>query len=116
MNCITILSCCASLLLTACIVAQHPLPIVGSWVNTNQAAINYPTVTFTSTEAVFTSRGDTVYRFSYTLDQQTHILWLTDRTGKRQAAKIVKATVDSLVFTRLWVVDSPQRFVKKSVP
>ncbi len=86
--------------------------IEGEWENVNEKAVFYRTLTFTDSSAVFTSRGDTIYRFKYYLDPASRTLWLTDAFNKKLSAKVIKSDKDSLVLDRLWELNTKQRFFK----
>ncbi|SFQ84173.1 hypothetical protein [Hymenobacter arizonensis] len=89
------------------------ISIKGTWENTNKTAVFYRTLTFADSSATFTSRGDTIYRFNYFIDQPSRTLWLTDIFNKKLSAKILKSNRDSLVLSNLWELDSKQRFSKR---
>lgn len=89
--------------------------IKGEWKNVDETAVFYRTLTFTDSSAVFTSRGDTIYRFKYYLDPASRTLWLTDAFNKKLSAKVVKSDKDSLVLDRLWELNTKQRFFKAKV-
>jgi hypothetical protein len=105
---ILLLSSCSS---NAVDVVEHA-SVTGKWENANQTAVFYRTLAFSDSSAVFTSRGDTIYRFKYYIDQPSHTLWLTDVFNKRLSAKIIKSDRDSLVFNNLWELNTKQRFSK----
>ena len=89
-------------------------PIEGRWENANKTAIFYRTLTFADLAAVFTSAGDTVYRFHYSVHHlpPTRTLWLRDAFNTRRPAHILKASQDSLVFDQLWDLSTPQHFYR----
>lgn len=89
---------------------SKPINMKGEWISLSSVSINYPSLLISDSSAVFTSRGDTVYRFKYSIDPISRILWLTDPFNKKLSAKILKVDNDSLVFDRLWDLDTKQRF------
>jgi len=88
--------------------------IEGRWENANKTAIFYRTLTFANLAAVFTSAGDTVYRFHYWVHYSppTRTLWLRDAFNTRRPACILKASQDSLVFDQLWDLNTSQHFYR----
>ena len=86
--------------------------VKGKWDNANETAVFYRTLTFTDSSATFTSRGDTIYRFEYSIDQPSRTLWLTDVFNKKLSAKILKSDRDSLILSNLWELNIKQRFSK----
>lgn len=86
--------------------------IKGQWENVDETVVFYRTLTFTDSSAVFTSLGDTIYRFKYYLDPASRTLWLTDAFNKKLSASVVKLDKDSLVLDRLWELNTKQRFFK----
>jgi competence transcription factor ComK len=85
--------------------------IKGRWIAVKPAS-SYITLDFADSTAVFDNRGDTINRFSYTVDQLTQTLLLTDPFGEKRKAKIVKVDADSLIFNKLWDLATTQRFYK----
>ncbi|WP_143164285.1 hypothetical protein [Hymenobacter daecheongensis] len=95
--------------------SSDEVPVEGGWRNANGTAIFYRTLAFSDLSAVFTSAGDTIYRFHYALDYPTRTLWLRDAFNKRRSARILKADRDSLVVDQLWDLSTPQRFYRSQV-
>lgn len=74
--------------------------LYGSWILQNKDAINYPQIIFNEDyTAIFKSRGDTIYRFTYLLKGAN--LTLQSITGEEETYEIVKLNNDSLVFNGL---------------
>ncbi|MBD2767123.1 hypothetical protein IC235_04335 [Hymenobacter sp. BT664] len=92
--------------------AVERITLKGTWTNVNESAVFYRTLTFADSSTTFTSRGDTIYRFNYSIDQPSRTLWLTDVFNKRLSAKILKSDKDSLVLSNLWELSNKQRFSK----
>ncbi len=85
--------------------------IMGKWSLTTDN-INYPQLTFLKdSSAIFTSRGDTVYRFKYYIKSSDLIL--KDINNVTSKDKIIKLNQDSLVFETLRVNKQPQRYFRK---
>ena len=74
--------------------------ICGTWVLVNKKAINYPEISFNKDfTAVFKSKGDTIYRFTYPLKDLEIVL--TDLNGKKESCEIIELTNNKLVFNGL---------------
>ena len=86
--------------------------IQGSWVLQDQDAINYPQIIFNKdSTAIFKSKGDTIYRFTYFL--QGANLILQDNTGNQEIYEILRLSRDSLVFNSLRENRSHQIYIKE---
>lgn len=72
----------------------------------------YTGLIFRNSALTITSRGDTVFYFTYHFTRQDSTLTLTDCTGRRSSAKILKLSADSLVVDKLWDLKTVQRFQK----
>ena len=85
--------------------------IVGKWILAVKQ-VNYPSLVFnTDSTAVFTSMGDTIYRFKYYVDKTE--LVLKDINEKVTRDKILKLDRDSLVFETLADNKQVQRYKRK---
>ena len=89
------------------------MSIKGEWINIDESATFYRTLTFADSTAIFTSLGDTIYRFKYSVEQSSRRLLLTDAFNKKEAVNILKANADSLILHHLWELKPVQRFSKK---
>ncbi|MDB5255539.1 MAG: hypothetical protein JWM14_234 [Chitinophagaceae bacterium] len=86
--------------------------LIGSWKLDNNSAINYPLIVFNKDKsAVFSSRSDTLLRFTFKLKGST--LTLTNVDGINYNCPISKLTYDSLVFDNLLAKKNPQVYLKK---
>ncbi len=100
------------ILLISCVYAQKisQAKLVGTWVlNKNQ--INYPIIIFENKEAIFKSRGDTIYRFNYSVRGQELIL--TDINKNVSKAIIVNLSKDTLIFRSLLENKEEQHYLRK---
>jgi hypothetical protein len=84
--------------------------IVGEWSLTVKQ-VNYPKLIFNpDSTAVFTSMGDTIYRYRYYVEQSE--LVLKDINEQLTRDKILKLDKDSLVFETLANNRSVQRYIR----
>jgi hypothetical protein len=86
--------------------------ILGKWELTEKEfQVNYPILYFnTDSTAMFTSRGDTIYRFKYLLKSENIIL--KDLNGKESTWKISVLNEKELVFEKLFENIKPQHYKK----
>ena len=85
--------------------------IVGTW-HLNKKQVNYPQLTFSSDNTcIFTSMGDTLYRFKYEVKGDELIL--EDILKKISKNKIISLTKNTLVFEKLLENTSKQEYTKK---
>ena len=75
--------------------------LLGEWILENEADdVNYPKIEFSSdSTAVFSSRGDTIYRFKFQVKSDK--LYLTDILGKEESYRVISITNDELIFSSL---------------
>lgn len=86
--------------------------ICGTWILSNKKAINYPEISFNKdSTAVFKSKGDTIYRFTYTLIDYEIVL--TDLNGNKKSCEIIELTNNKLVFNGLLKNKGRQVYEKK---
>jgi hypothetical protein len=87
--------------------------LVGKWVLQEKAfQVNYPILYFnTDSSAVFTSHGDTIYRFKFNL-QGTKLL-LKDVYGKETKWEIKKLCENQLVFGSLFENEKQQIYKRE---
>jgi hypothetical protein len=91
----------------------HAKDILGSWTLKNMEQVNYPTLDFkTDFTAVFTSRGDTVYRWRYLLQGDSLILF--DVNNSKRVAKIEYLDSAELVFHSLLEEKGKQLYFKEN--
>ncbi|ELM3645234.1 hypothetical protein LIS90_13535 [Flavobacterium psychrophilum] len=91
-GCAFIFNCCGQ-------TKFKPKDIIGKWSLTIKQ-LNYPTLIFKSdSTAVFTSMGDTIYRFKYFVDRKQ--LFLKDINGRLTKNNILKLDKEYLVFKTL---------------
>lgn len=84
--------------------------IVGEWQLTVKQ-VNYPKLIFNrDSTAIFTSMGDTIYRYKYYVEKSN--LVLRDIDGKLTRDKILKLSKDSLIFETLAINRSVQRYIR----
>lgn len=67
---------------------------------------------FLDSTAIFSSQFDTLFCFRYALDARKGTLLLTAPFGKQIQATVLKLDHDSLVLSRIWVVDSIRRYYR----
>ncbi len=86
--------------------------LIGKWeLNEKEFQVNYPILYFNSdSTAIFTSRGDTIYRFKYLFKSET--LFLKDLNCKETSWKINKLNNEQLVFEKLFENLKPQYYIK----
>lgn len=85
--------------------------IIGAWA-LNKRQINYPELIFKKDNTcIFTSMGDTIYRFKYELEKDKLIL--EDIRGTIKKNHILKLTKSELVFEALWENKTKQEYIKK---
>ena len=86
--------------------------LLGKWeLNEKKFQVNYPILYFNSdSTAIFTSRGDTIYRFKYSLMSEN--LTLKDLNGVETVWKISKFDGKQLVFEKLFENSKAQRYKK----
>lgn len=92
---------------------HQPLAVKGKWRTVDDPRMAYLAVDFADSTAVFEVRDDTILRFTYHLDRQTQAVVLTDELKRTVSCRVLKATVDSLIFANLWDLPTLQRFVKQ---
>jgi hypothetical protein len=86
--------------------------IHGTWILQEKGAINYPKIIFKhDSTAVFTSEGDTIYRFTYLLKGSD--LVLKDLYGTQETYHIMRLTSDSLIFKTLRENQNRQIYLKE---
>jgi hypothetical protein len=92
---------------------QNKVPnLIGSWALQDKDVINYPEIIFNEdSTAIFKSKGDTIYRFTYLLDGSN--LVLQDVTGNKESYEILHLNKDSLIFKDLRENKEQQIYVKK---
>lgn len=84
--------------------------ILGEWILTT-SQINYPIIQFNSdSTAIFSSRGDTIYRYKYYV--QDDFLYLIDNEKNKNQFKIEKLDSLNLVFSNLLDNNEKQIYVK----
>ena len=91
---------------------EKTLTLKGKWFTT-APTVSYLSLDFSDSTVVFDTRADTILRFNYFINQSKRQLWLTDVLGKRLSADITKLDDDSLVFNKLWALDTSQHFYKQ---
>lgn len=93
-------------------VPKESKEIFGKWELTEEEfQVNYPILYFnTDSTAMFTSRGDTIYRFKYLLKSENLIL--KDLDGKESTWKISVLNEKELVFDKLFENIKPQHYKK----
>lgn len=86
--------------------------ILGKWELTEKEfQVNYPILYFnTDTTAMFTSRGDTIYRFKYLIKSENLIL--KDLNGKESTWKISVLNEKELILEELFENIKPQHYKK----
>lgn len=85
--------------------------LIGTWILTKKQ-VNYPELTFNNDKTcIFTSMGDTIYRFKYDLKRDELIL--EDMEGTIKKNRILKLTKEELVFESLWENKTKQDYIKK---
>lgn len=91
--------------------SEYPRSIIGTWILiTND--VNYPSITFNSdSSAIFSSRGDTIYAYSYFVHNR-HVI-LKDVYNERYMAGIILLTSDSLVLDHMPGKKEPQRHYRQ---
>ncbi len=83
--------------------------ILGTWhLTANQ--INYPTITFSNGDATLTSKGDTIYRYKYYL--QNNDIIFVDVYNNKFKSHIKKISKDTLIFNSLLANKSIQVYEK----
>jgi len=84
--------------------------IAGTWKQEGEQ-VNYTELEFAfNGDALFKSRGDTVFRFRYELTMDS--LVLVDHNGTRTSHRIVELTKDSLILQSLFEVKDRPRYSK----
>lgn len=87
--------------------------LVGTWVLVDKTAINYPEIAFNKNAmAIFFSKGDTIYRYKYEL-QENGTIELTDNKDNKYINAIIKFDNDSLMFDGLPNQKGKQLYIKK---
>jgi hypothetical protein len=85
--------------------------IEGTWY-LNKKQVDFPSISFKSDNTcIFSSMGDTLYRFKYKIKDE--YLILTDINNNISKDKIMKISKDSLVFEKLWTNSSIQIYTRK---
>lgn len=94
------------------IVPKESKEILGKWELTEEEfQVNYPILYFnTDSTAMFSSRGDTIYRFKYLLISENLIL--RDLEGKESTWKISVLNEKELIFEKLFENINPQHYKK----
>lgn len=94
------------------IVPKESKEILGKWELTEEEfQVNYPILYFnTDSTAMFSSRGDTIYRFKYLLISENLIL--KDLEGKESTWKISVLNEKELIFEMLFENINPQHYKK----
>jgi len=86
--------------------------IVGEWILEDSSAINYPEIIFNKdSTAIFTSKGDTIFRFIYEVDKS--FLYLKDMNGMKEKYKFVTLNRNSLVFNNFRENHTKQVYKRK---
>ena len=88
--------------------------VIGSWVLTSEAnQINYPQITFNNdATAIFSSRGDTLYRFKFSVKGDQ--LYLKDPFGKEEHYRFKMPAKDKLIFPALREHRTEQIYIRKN--
>lgn len=90
---------------------NHESQIIGTWV-LNKKQVNYPKLTFKSNSTcIFTSMGDTLYKFKYRVTGSELIL--EDVLGRIEKNKILELSKDVLIFENLWKNKGRQEYNRK---
>ncbi|QEE50306.1 hypothetical protein FUA48_12180 [Flavobacterium alkalisoli] len=85
--------------------------IIGTWL-LNKKQVNYPQLTFSSDNTcIFTSMGDTLYRFKY--EVKGNELILEDVLKQVSRNKIISLTRTTLIFEKLVENNSKQVYTRK---
>jgi hypothetical protein len=114
---LSIKTICMLLFLSAtnCIATEQTISnrLLGKWVLQETAfQINYPILYFnTDSSAIFTSQGDTIYRFKFYL-QGTQLL-LKDVYGKETKWEIKKIDENRLIFVSLFENEKQQIYKRE---
>lgn len=88
--------------------------ILGKWISVEET-INYNTLIFYSNNyCVFTSRGDTLFRYAYKLEGCSSNLLLSDVYGNNYEYKIKLLSKDSLIFAKFFSSDEIKKYVRFS--
>ena len=93
-------------------VPKESKEILGKWELTEEEfQVNYPILYFnTDSTAMFSSRGDTIYRFKYLLISENLIL--KDLEGNESTWKISVLNETELIFEKLFENINPQHYKK----
>jgi len=93
------------------IAAYNVRDILGLWMLNNKTQVNYPTLEFkTDSTAVFTSRGDTVYRLKYLMQGDSLVLF--DVYNVKKVARIIHLDSAKLSFNGLLEEEGEQLYTK----
>jgi hypothetical protein len=85
----------------------------GQWISAEET-INYDILMFSSDKnAVFTSRGDTIFRYKYSLNCKNSSLVLRDIYGNKYVEQIKFLSKDSLVFEGFFHHGGLKKYYKK---
>ena len=96
----------------SCSVLEKRELIVGEWILEDSLAINYPEIIFNNdSTAIFTSKGDTIFRFIYKVDKS--FLYLKDINGTKEKYKFISLNKDSLVFNKFRENQTKQVYKRK---
>ena len=87
--------------------------VKGKWRTANNPPGYYLSLDFADSTVVFDTRGDTILRFAYRIDNSARALVLTDVHKRTVSCPVLKATADSLVLANLWDLPAIQRFAKE---
>ena len=87
------------------------LPIQGKWFAASPDA-SYVSLDFANLTVVFDNKADTIMRFNYSINYATREIEFIDQLNRKESAKILKLNSDSLIFDRLWALNTIQRFCR----
>ena len=87
------------------------LPIQGKWFAASPDA-SYASLDFVNSTVVFDNRVDTIMRFAYSTNYNTREIKFIDQLNRQESAKVLKLDNDSLIFDRLWDLNTIQRFCR----
>ena len=87
--------------------------VIGTWALTSANQINYPQITFKNdATAIFSSRGDTLYRFKFSVKGDQ--LYLKDLFGKEEHYRFKMPAKDKLIFPALREHKTEQTYIRKN--
>jgi hypothetical protein len=88
--------------------------ILGKWA-ASETTIHCDTLFFLlDNKAVFTSRGDTIFRYQFSIDCRSSKLFLKDHEGNQFEQEISLLTNDRLLFANFFNVGRAKNYVKLS--